>query len=63
MRDIGYMAVEIVSHNMPKALKEIDRLVAVIEWRCIRTIHEPLKTEFRNSEARSTLCIRLSRSK
>jgi hypothetical protein len=40
------MANEIVPYQMSKALQEIDRLRALIAWRCsrddIREIHEPL---------------------
>jgi hypothetical protein len=43
---------------MSKALKEIDRIRALIEWRCnrgeIRKIHEPLKADVADVERRST---------
>ena len=43
------MANEIVPYRISKALKEIDRLRALIEWRCnrddIRKIHEPLNAD------------------
>ena len=49
------MANEIVPLNMSKALDEIDRLRALIVWRCtrydIRLIHEPLKKDIADLRA------------
>jgi hypothetical protein len=49
------MANEIVPYEMSKALDQIHRLRALIEWRCtrddIRAIHEPLKADIANLRA------------
>ena len=45
----------IVPYNMSKALNQIDRLRALISWRCrrddIREIHEPLKKDIADLRA------------
>jgi hypothetical protein len=50
------MANEIVPYNMTKALREIDRLRALIAWRCtrdeIRDITVPLKKDIADPAAR-----------
>jgi hypothetical protein len=49
------MANEIVPYQMSKALEELHRLRALIEWRCtrddIRIIHEPLKADIASLRA------------
>jgi hypothetical protein len=49
------MANEIVPYQMSKALQQIDRLRALITWRCsrddIREIHEPLKKDIADLRA------------
>jgi hypothetical protein len=49
------MANEIVPYQMSKALEELHRLRALIEWRCtrddIRIIYEPLKADIASLRA------------